>query len=134
MSDRQRRGLQSTMLGNIPPFPKLPPPASSLTHEDDGEIYFASFTPSDFSTVLAAPHDLPTTCVGHLHLPPGNAQVPAVVFLPGSEGPLDKDRMQAWANWFSANGPGQLFYRSLPPSGRGRSQRVRHVAVGCLAI
>jgi len=117
MSDRQRSGLQSTMLGDIPPYPKLPPPAPSLTREDDGEIYFASYTPSDFSTVLAAPHDLPTTCVGHLHLPPGNTPVPAVIFLPGSEGPLDEDRMQAWANWFSANGLASFFIDHYRPRG-----------------
>lgn len=91
----------------LPAFPELPPPQRELRADQEGDIYFPTKSPYDFSRVLTGYSELPeTTGKGTLVLPEAasaDEPVPAVVILHGSGG-IAEGREFEYAKLFSENG------------------------------
>ncbi len=117
MSKQEREALAQSMLAAIPPLAELPKPESTVAYGQSGEVFFQSHSPCDFYSVLNSPQDTPTTCVGELHLPSLSDQSPAIVFLPGSGGYVERDRRRNWVNWFLEHGRAVLFVDHYRPRG-----------------
>ena len=117
MSEQEREALAQSMTAEIPPLADLPKPDAVVPDGQLGEVFFQSYSPCDFHSVLHSPLDTPTTCVGELHLPSNPHPSPAVVFLPGSGGYVERDRRRNWANWFLERGRAVLFVDHYRPRG-----------------
>lgn len=83
----------------LPPFPEWPEPASSLTADDRGVIYYQTSSPYDFDILLRAqPLPVRTTGRGTLLMPSDASAavpVPAVVLVHGSGGITPGREMEA---------------------------------------
>ncbi len=91
----------------LPVFPDYPESVSKLFAGDNGDIYFATKSPYDFSRVLNGYDALAEHAgKGTLVLPEGasaDTPVPAIIILHGSGGITD-GREFTYANWFAENG------------------------------
>ncbi|WP_432470237.1 dienelactone hydrolase family protein [Amphritea sp. HPY] len=91
----------------LPAFPELPEPQTTLSAGQSGDIYFATRSPYDFSELLHNfDNTLQNTGKGHLTLPKGasaDQPVPAMIILHGSGG-IDKDREPVYARMFAEQG------------------------------
>lgn len=88
----------------LPPFPDYPEPVSAFT--GDGEVYFSTKSPYDFSRVLNGFDKIAKHAgKGTLVLPEGataDNPVPAMVILHGSGG-IQDGREFTYADWFAEN-------------------------------
>lgn len=83
----------------------------------NGVYAFESHTPRTLPELLRAPHAAPAVnIVGHLFLPPGNAPVPAVVFMHGSGGLYDA-MLGYWPQLLNAQGIAVLSLDTFSPRG-----------------
>lgn len=91
----------------LPPFPDYRAPVTRLSEDSQGEIYFPTKSPYDFSRLLHDWNELPThSGKGTLILPEGasaSTPVPAMVILHGSGG-IKKGREFEYADWFKQMG------------------------------
>jgi len=104
----------------LPPFPNYPSPATKLTAESEGVIYYPIKSPYDFSRVLKGYDALTSdTGKGVLVLPEGaraETPVPAIVIMHGSGG-IKEGREMDYAELFAANGIASLVIDYYAPRG-----------------
>jgi len=88
-------------------MPELPEPATKLTADSEGKIYFATKSPYDFSRLLIGYDKLPShSGVGELFMPEGASAdnpVPAFIILHGSGG-IRPERETEYARIFNMLG------------------------------
>ena len=107
LAEEQQAEIPLSTSITLPDFPDLPAPQTVLESGQEGDIYFPTKSPYDFSILLNG-YDtaLATTGKGHLVLPKGasaNNPVPAMIILHGSGGILPEREMN-YAKLFARNG------------------------------
>lgn len=114
----QQPGFQAWLVRiNLPDFPDYPRPKERLSENDQGEIYFHTFSPFDLQPILANKLTTPTTGLGYLSFP-GDVQspVPAMIILPGSGG-IQPGREHEYAMFLNALGIAGFVVEYYAPRG-----------------
>lgn len=104
----------------LPGFPAWPEPQQTLSIEERGEIYYATYSPYDLEVILG---DMslarPTTGLGYLSYPvsiSADSPVPAMVIVPGSGG-IAPGREHDYAKWFNQQGIAAFVVEYYAPRG-----------------
>lgn len=106
----------------FPPLPEWPdyPPATQLSAQSSGKVYFSSVTPGDYKWLILLNQELPDTMVqAQLFLPLGASAdnpVPAMIILHGSGGILPS-REIAYGKWMASHGIAGLVVNSYGARG-----------------
>jgi dienelactone hydrolase len=115
-----RGGSEGLVGAVIPTFPDFPTPATQLSEQQSGEIFFASSTPFDMDVILNDPNvGLPSTGVGTLFLPDDASAakpVPAMIVLHGSGG-ISPGREMDYGRFLKDNGYAALVVNYYAPRG-----------------
>lgn len=114
----QQPGFQAWLVTmNLPDFPDYPQAKTELGTNDQGEIFFQTYSPFDLEPILAHRLTTPTTGLGYLTLPE-NVQdpVPAMIILPGSGG-IQPGREHDYAEFLNALGIAGFVIEYYAPRG-----------------
>ncbi len=122
----QQPGFQTWLVKmNLPDFPDYPQPKGKLSENDQGEIYFQTFSPFDLQPILANKLTTPTTGLGYLTFPEDvQSPVPAMIILPGSGG-IQPGREHEYAQFLNALGIAGFVIEYYAP--RGLNDEVNYL-------